>query len=245
MLRRGGGPARQRHLRADAQLALINVDVAVAPAAQQADLDAAAVAVEAHVDLRAVLLVIDLLGREHEAVERVVAVVQPLRVVEAVAGQAAALVQGAVEGLAVELEAGLHLVVHALFGAGVAHLVIDHGIGQLVLAAQACRKGVFLLGAVAHALVDRILRHAIQAVLVGAGLDHLRVVEVEDHPLAGFGIVELAVQRAQVVLAVFVRAPVEVEVGTDALALDLVLAVLQVDRGDVASSRPVPRRRCR
>ncbi|MNI22441.1 hypothetical protein D3C73_759980 [compost metagenome] len=231
---RAGGPAGQGNLRADAQFAFVDVDVAVAPAPQQAELDAAVVAVEAHVHLRAVFLVVHLLGRKHDAIERVVRVVQPLRIVEAVAGQAAALVQRAVEGLAVELEARLHFIVHPLFGTGEAELVIYHRVGQLVLATQAGREGVLFLGAVAHALVDGILRHAIQTVLVGSGLDHFRVIEIEDHTLAGFGIIELAVQRTQVVLAVIVRAPVQVEVGADALALDLILAVLQVDRGDVA-----------
>ncbi len=236
VFRVGGGPGGQVDVRAAAQFAFVHVDITVAPAAQQAELDAAAFAVEAHVDLRAALFVVDLLGRDHEAVERVVRIVHPVVAAERVGRQAAALVQGAGHVVGIQFEARFHLVVDALFGTGVTDLVIDHRVGQLVLATQAGSKGVFLLGAVAHALLDRIRRQVVQAELVGASGDHVCVVEVVDHALARFGIVELAVQGAQVVLAVLVRAPVHVEVGTDALALDLVLAVLQVDRGDIARS---------
>ncbi len=234
MFRRAGRPVTELDRRTHAQRRLIDIHVTVAPAPEQAELVAAVVAVEADIDLRAALLVVHLLRLGHHTVELVVGVVQPLVVVEGVGGQATALVQRAIEGLAVELEARFDLVVHAFFGAGIADLVVQYRVGQLVLATQAGGEGVLFLGPVAHALVDRILRHAGKSILVGAGGDHVGAVEVEDHALAGFGIVELAVQRAQVVTAVLVRAPVEIEVGADALALDLVLAVLQVQRGDFA-----------
>ena len=238
-----GGPVRQGDVRADAQLALVDVHVAVAPAAEQAELVAGVVAVEAHVDLRAVFLVVHVLGRQHEAVEVVVAVVHPPRIVEGDSAACAVLVDGGAEVIAGVLEARFHLIVDALFGAGVADLVIDHRIGQAVLAADAGGEGVFLLGAVAHALLDRIGGQVIDAVLVAAQRGDVAVAEIEDGALAGFGIVELAVQRAQVVAVVLVRVPVQVEVGADALALDLVLAALQAGGEQVIVGAAVERRR--
>ena len=223
----GGGPVRQRHVRADAQFALIDIDVAVAPAAEQAKLDAGGIAIEAHVDLRTALAVVDLLGRHHETIEIVVAVIHPLRAGQAVARDATVLIDIGAKVITVVLEARLHLIIDALFGTRVTDLVIDHRIGQAVLAAGAGGEGVFFLGAVAHALLDRIGRQVIDTVLVAAQRGDLAITEIEDRALARLGIIELAVQRAQVVAVVVIRAPIQVEVRTDALALDLVLALLQ------------------
>src|SRR5690606_27606980 len=75
--RRAGGPAPQVDAGSPPQLRLVDVDVAIPPATQQAGFPRDVLAIEAEIDLRADLVVVDPDRRNHEAVELVVLVAQP------------------------------------------------------------------------------------------------------------------------------------------------------------------------
>ena len=226
MIGRGLGPVGQIDGRSRTQVLLVRVVVAVAPAPEQAELVAGVLAVETGVDLRAVFVVVDLLGRHHPVLEGVIGIVLPPAVGQAEIRDAVALADQRGQIVAVVLEARFLLVVHPLAGLGVAHAIVEHGIGKPVLAAETGRQRVLLLGAPAHALADRVGRDVVDAVLAVAERGHRAVAEAEHHALARLGILEAAEQRAQVIAVVRIRAPVEVEVGADAGAVDVVLAAL-------------------
>src|SRR5690606_10456258 len=199
---RARGPVGEFDVGADAVLGLVHVDVAVAPAAQQARLPGYRFAAVGEVELRAQRFVGDLLGRHHQAVETVAGVAQP------------GIAPGRVEHLerrhrsradadrhivlAQVFEAHLHLVVHALADLGPAELVVEARIAAAIAAAGADGEGVLGLGAVAQAAAEIVGRNALHRPAVAVVARDVAFADRDDVVLAGLGIGEVGVQRAQV-----------------------------------------------
>src|SRR5690606_16588509 len=119
----------------------------------------------------------------------------------------------------------------ALADLGPAELVVEARIAAAIAAAGADGEDVLGLGAVAQAAAEIVGRNALDRPAVAVVARDVAFADRDDVVLAGFGIGEVGVQRAQVVAVVAVRAPVQVEVEAGALAVDRILAALHLDRG--------------
>ena len=240
--RRGGSPAAQVELGTPAVFDLIHVDITIAPATQQAHLQGHVFAIEVAVHREALFFVVDLLGRKHETVEGVVLIAQPgiaRRVDDVERRDVRGLVKHDGDVLiTVVAEARLDFIVHALTRLGVAEAVVHARIAEAVAATGAERQRIFFLGTEAHAATEITRIHFIETVLSFAG-DGAFTIERDDAALTGLGVGEIAVQRADEIAAAVVWAPVQIEVGTNALAVDGVLAQLDLTGHQVAAERIV------
>src|SRR5690606_41273771 len=115
------------------------------------------------------------------------------------------------------LGADLDLGVRALRGLGVAEVVVELRAAAAVHATDAGGEGVFFLGAVAQAAAEVVGRDAFNPPALAVVAGNVALADRDDVVLAGLGIGEVGIQRAQVVLVGVVGAPVQVEVHAGAL----------------------------